>query len=206
MRGAFSVKKGVAVGNLIFSNLSSAGLKPRSRMNLTPIITSILAPWRATATSNRAGGFYAEGPETPTRRVFRRHEPRTVLYVEDDITDVILLNSAIETQGDGVRLVAFRDPAEALLVCSQAKEAPDLVILDINMPKIGGFELYERLKDLPAFNRTVFVFLTTSDNFQYRSQAKIAGIHGYYVKPRTFEGYPNIAKEILGLVDGRRDS
>lgn len=157
-------------------------------------------------TSPSGSGFYADGPDTPTRRVFRRNGKRTILYVEDDITDVILLNAALEDSGDASRLVAFRDPSEALLACATAREAPNIVVLDINMPKIGGIELLQRLKSFPHFANTPVVILTTSNNQLYRAQAMESGANAYIVKPLTFDGFPAVARQILTLAGAHQDS
>lgn len=146
--------------------------------------------------------FYAGGPETNTRLILGSKGKRTILYVEDDFTDAHLLKAALDEGDNSVRLVIFRDPSEALLVCSHAVQAPDLVVLDINMPRIGGIELLERLKELPAFAGTPIVMLTTSRNELHRRQSLEAGAAGYLVKPLLFEGYDLIAKDLrqrLGL-------
>jgi CheY-like chemotaxis protein len=158
------------------------------------------------ATTETTAGFYIGGPETSNRRVFGRSHERTILYVEDDITDVILLNAALEDASGGVRLVAFRDPGEANLVCARAAKAPNLVVLDINMPGMGGLELLRRLRLLPAFEHTPIVILTTSSNPLFREQAIERGADSYIVKPPTFEGYPGIARHILSLAGARQDS
>jgi CheY-like chemotaxis protein len=151
-------------------------------------------------------GFYAEGPESPTRRVFRPKGKRTILYIEDDITDVILLNAAIEDAGSSARLVAFRDPSEALLLCTSATQAPDIVVLDINMPKIGGLELLRRLKSIPLYDNTPVIILTTSNNELYRKQALENGADAYLVKPLTFDGFPAVAEKILEMAGMRPQS
>ena len=150
-------------------------------------------------------GFYADGPETPQRLVYRRESPVTILYVEDDLTDIYLLNHAIEDAGDSVRLVAFRDPADALLVCHHTDVAPDLVIIDINMPRIGGLELLKKLKKLPLFAGVPFVTFTTSPGPRYREEAANLGAT-HIVKPMVYDDYPRVAARILELARHRPNS
>lgn len=143
--------------------------------------------------------FYSEGVETEIRRIFRPHGKQTILYVEDDMTDIFLLNSALEATGNGVRLVAFRDPADALVVCAQSSHAPDLIVIDINMPRIGGIELLSRLKALPKFSNTPMAIFTTSTNPAFKTQATKGGADAYLVKPLLFDGYFDAARTLIGL-------
>lgn len=144
-------------------------------------------------------GFFSDGQESDTRRVYGRGAGRTILYVEDDPGDVMLLRRALDDLGRQVRLVVFSDSAEALLACATADLAPDLIVLDINLPKIGGMQLLSLIKAMPRFIETKVVLLTTSRNDRYEQQARTGGADGYFLKPFGFGEYADIAATFLSL-------
>lgn len=80
---------------------------------------------------------------------------------------------------------------------------PAVVLLDLNLPKIGGLELLaalradKRRRDLPV------IILTSSDEPSDRASAKAAGANAYLLKPSSWEGYAEIAAELRKHLDNR---
>lgn len=140
--------------------------------------------------------FYT-GPETYSRRVFDRAGGPTILYIEDEISDFELVRKALNETLTPPRLVWFSDAGEALFVCSSTLVPPDLVLLDINLPRIGGLQILERLKELPVFSKTKVVILTTSTSPLHRTQAMSLGADDYITKPFGYVGYDTVAERIL---------
>lgn len=81
---------------------------------------------------------------------------KTIFIVDDDPDDVLLLKLVLEKAG--YRVVSSNDPEEALLRARQIK--PDLIILDILMPKIDGAEIALRLREHPRTKGIPYLFLT----------------------------------------------
>ncbi|MDJ0534742.1 MAG: response regulator [Xenococcaceae cyanobacterium MO_207.B15] len=111
------------------------------------------------------------------------HNSDTVLIVEENkqqpliacIDDSRVITSMIEQilAVGGYRFVAINDPLEAV---SRLKECrPDLILLDIFMPEIDGYELCSQLRQNPYFADTPIIFLTSSDSVIDRIKSKIAG-------------------------------
>lgn len=109
-----------------------------------------------------------------------------ILLVEDDNLDVIDMQRSLEKMNILHRTQVARNGEEALSILTQRVPegyTPDIVLLDINMPKMNGFEFLsairntEELKDLKVF------IITTSDERVDREAAKKLGVAGYIVKP-----------------------
>ncbi len=63
----------------------------------------------------------------------------------------------------------------------------DVIITDINMPNMGGFELIEKLRALPAYQFTPILCLTTESSEEHKQKGKSVGATGWIVKPFTPE-------------------
>jgi CheY-like chemotaxis protein len=109
-----------------------------------------------------------------------------ILLVEDDNLDVIDMQRSLDKMSILHRTQVARNGEEALSILTRNypnEYTPDIVLLDINMPKMNGFEFLnvirqdEHLKDLKVF------IITTSDERVDREAARKLGVAGYIVKP-----------------------
>jgi len=119
---------------------------------------------------------------------------RKVLIVDDDPFIRKLIETTLEDVG-GVRVVEAGDGQEALAVAD--REHPDLVLLDVMMPRLDGIEACRRLRAKPDTADVPVVMLTASDRFEDRAKATAAGADRYLRKPfspldllRLVEGLP----------------
>lgn len=74
----------------------------------------------------------------------------------------------------------------------------DLVVTDLNMPKMDGLTMIRELRKLPAFMGVPVIFLTTESDNELKSQAKAAGATGWLTKPFDPESLVKIVKKVLG--------
>ena len=115
--------------------------------------------------------------------------PVTILLVEDGLGDAELICHALERGGlaDGLHLV--RDGVEALDFLSESRGAPpQLILLDLKLPKLDGLEVLRRIKSDPA-TRTIPVVMLTSSNVERDVvEAYRLGVNSYVQKPMEFEG------------------
>jgi len=130
---------------------------------------------------------------------------RCILLVDDDEPTNILHQIIIEESGVTNKIVVAQTGFEALEYlqkCYSQPEQdkkgmipPDLILLDINMPGMNGFEFLEKYKQLPDYMRTgvVIVMLTTSLNPYDMKKLKVLGVTGLKNKPLT----ENMLREIL---------
>ena len=75
------------------------------------------------------------------------------------------------------------DPVRALMQVVRSK--PDLVLLDVEMPNLDGYELCSLLRRHPTFRSTPIIMVTGNTGFINRAKAKLVGASGYLTKPFT---------------------
>ena len=127
----------------------------------------------------------------------------SILLVEDDQMDVMNVQRELRKQNIGVPLIHARNGREALNLLrgenGETKIAyPNVVLLDINMPRMNGLELLDTLRSDPEFVGLNVFIMTTSDLDSDRLRAQQLAVSGYIIKPLTFENFG----EGGGTVDG----
>lgn len=125
--------------------------------------------------------------------------PQPILLVEDNPVDLDLtlrafkrrhLNNTIELARDGEEALAWFARWEA------GAPLPVVILLDINMPRIGGLEVLRQLKAHPRFRSIPVVMLTTSADSGDVHSAYQLGANSYIVKPVDFEKFMDVAIQI----------
>jgi DNA-binding response OmpR family regulator len=120
-------------------------------------------------------------------------EPYSILMIEDDLNDVLLMKRAFTANNISNSFVVCRDGEEAVEYLSKASggaesyQYPGLIIIDLKMPRKSGLEVLKWLKDHPEFYVVPTIVFTSSSQ---RMDVKLAyglGANSYVVKPATFE-------------------
>jgi CheY-like chemotaxis protein len=111
-----------------------------------------------------------------------------ILLVEDDQLDVINVQRTLAKINLTHKLFIAKNGEEALTLLKgnggeKSIPTPDLILLDINMPKMDGFELLNVLRSDPEFKDIKVFIITTSDDEADRDLSNNLGISGYIVKP-----------------------
>jgi twitching motility two-component system response regulator PilG len=117
----------------------------------------------------------AVAPEEP--RV--QDEAKLVLVVEDSSTTRKVI--AITLSRRGYRVIEAADGLEALSKISE--ERPDLIMLDVILPKMDGYEILSIIKKNKEFKDIPVIMLTSKDGFINKMKGKIAGSSAYLTKP-----------------------
>jgi CheY-like chemotaxis protein len=119
-----------------------------------------------------------------------------ILLVEDDEVDVMNVQRAFKKHAINNPLYVASNGLEALaMLRGEAGQPPSvpsgrrLVLLDLNMPKMGGIEFLQALRADPDLALTPVVVLTTSNQDRDRVEAYKLSVAGYLVKPVTFKDF-----------------
>jgi DNA-binding response OmpR family regulator len=110
-----------------------------------------------------------------------------VLVVEDDAADTRLIQTALRRHPDVGNIATRNLPGRALLELSAGRLQPGLVLLDIVMPRLDGFQFLEVMRRVPAMAAVPVVFLTTSAAARDIKRANDNAAFGYIVKPDSYE-------------------
>lgn len=117
----------------------------------------------------------------------------TITCVDDSPT---ITNEIIRCLGDSkYKVTAINDPLKALMQITRIK--PDLILLDVGMPMIDGYELCRLLRKNPSFKKTPIVMVTGHTGFFDRARASLVGSSEYLTKPFTKEGLLKVVNHHL---------
>ncbi|MFK8186059.1 MAG: response regulator [Phormidesmis sp.] len=105
----------------------------------------------------------------------------TVACIDDSPTVLNAIQKFLEDQS--LSVVAINDPVKALMQIVRSK--PDLILLDITMPNLDGYELCALLRRHPRYKRTPIVMVTGNTGLIDRARAKLVRASGYLTKPFT---------------------
>ena len=104
---------------------------------------------------------------------------KRILTVDDSASMRMLLKASLTKQGFAIETA---DDGEHGL-SRMCELAPDLLITDINMPKMDGFELIEAVRGMPEFRGTPILVLSTEFSDDKKARARSAGATGWITKP-----------------------
>ncbi|MCO1581267.1 response regulator [Crossiella sp. SN42] len=127
--------------------------------------------------------------------------PIEVLLVEDDPGDVLMTTEAFEENKVGNRLHVVSDGVEAMaFLRREGKYAdaprPDLVLLDLNLPKMDGREVLTAIKGDPQLRRIPVVILTTSEAEEDVLRSYQLHANAYVTKPVDFEQFVKVVRQV----------
>jgi CheY-like chemotaxis protein len=121
-----------------------------------------------------------------------------VLIVDDDPGDVELMREAVSAWRSKPRLAAFASGEELLRYLEGAgkDDRCRLVLLDLNMPGLGGRETLRRIRRTPSLRPLVVIIVTTSESRDDVRNCYEAGANGYVVKPLDLDQLITAARRI----------
>jgi CheY-like chemotaxis protein len=123
-----------------------------------------------------------------------------VLLIEDNEDDVFLLRRALKSARLEVDLTVLDDGEKAMSFFETATQAtgtpelPDLVLLDLKLPYVHGFEVLEFVRNHEELKNLDVIVLTSSAELRDQEKATALHAHGYHVKPPTPELMATVAK------------
>jgi DNA-binding response OmpR family regulator len=129
-----------------------------------------------------------------------------IMLVEDNPADVTLLTEALASQDVETTMFVAHDGDEGIRALDAIDDAhipcPDLIVLDLNLPRRSGFEVLERVRSSRECSRKPVVVFSSSDAEEDKEQARRLGASYYLRKPSTLKDLMSIGVELKKILDG----
>lgn len=119
----------------------------------------------------------------------------TILVVEDSMLNRKLVEAVLQPYG--YRLLIAVDGEEGIEIAT--RERPDLVLMDMQLPKVSGYDATQTLKAQPETAHIPIVALTAHAMADERERALAAGCDGYLTKPIDTRAFPGQVRQYLDL-------
>lgn len=120
-----------------------------------------------------------------------------ILLIEDDTIEVMKFNRVLSTLALNHKIIEANNGEKALEILKVKDIIPDIIILDLNMPKINGIEFLKILKQDEYLRYIPAIILTTSNNHRDVLECYKIGIAGYVLKPLKYEDYVDRIRKTL---------
>ena len=123
----------------------------------------------------------------------------TILIVEDSVLNRKLVETVLRPQG--YRLLLAVDGEEAIEIAT--REQPDLILMDMQLPKVSGYDATQTLKSQPETAHIPIVALTAHAMADERERALAVGCDGYITKPIDTRAFPGQVRQHLDSRGGK---
>ncbi len=128
-------------------------------------------------------------------------EPTRILLVEDDPNDVELVQLALSNVNFVNQIDVVTDGEQALQYLLGAegmplRALPQLVLLDLKLPKISGIRVLQTLRNHPRTQRLVVVVMTSSQEDSDLNTCYDLGVNSYIVKPLNFQQFLEVSRSV----------
>ncbi|MBT3012425.1 MAG: response regulator [Candidatus Thiodiazotropha sp. (ex Lucina aurantia)] len=133
------------------------------------------------------------------------NKDETILLIEDDRVDIMTVQRALQKNNISNPLLIARTGLEALDMLRGTNDVkkinplPALTLLDLNLPKMSGFEFLQELRNDPELDSLRIIVLTSSNEPKDRAAAFEFEVDDYIVKPHSFDEFTRAIATILAL-------
>ena len=128
-----------------------------------------------------------------------------ILLVEDDQDDVELMEDALRDNEIDFHMEVVRQGDKVIPYLQTCKNFPNVILLDLNLPKMHGREILSRIKLSTEFKHIPVAILTTSSSQAEKEFCISAGAAQFLTKPSTVEGFNKTIKAILKIAMKHRE-
>ncbi len=125
---------------------------------------------------------------------------RSVVLVDDDRDDQEIFKSACEAIDQSLEVVGFDNGELALKILSAKDTHPDVIFLDLNMPRLNGVEVLEELKHSSQLKNIPVVIYSTFLDTRIRNKCSSLGAVEVMEKPNCFEALCAKLRDVFGLI------
>ncbi len=132
-----------------------------------------------------------------------------IVVAEDCKQDLFLIQLALDQEAIPYEMQNFVDGDQVIrhfdaIATDLSLNCPDLVLLDLNMPKRSGEEVFERLRNIPRCEKTPVVVMTSSDSPTDRARARELGAVAFFRKPADLEQFLRIGSLVRDALRWQR--
>jgi len=120
-----------------------------------------------------------------------------ILYADDDADDREIFCEAIKEINPAIKVVLGKDGEETLKILSVQKELPQVIFLDINMPKMDGIECLINLKSDDLLKGIPVIVYSTTSNENDQKKIALLGASDFILKGNSFESVKESLDKIL---------
>ncbi|SIS89937.1 Response regulator receiver domain-containing protein [Zobellia uliginosa] len=124
-----------------------------------------------------------------------------ILLIEDDAIEVMKLQRTVKKLELKHNIIETKNGEDALEILRSGDKLPDIILLDLNMPRMNGIEFLTILKADPVLKYLPTVILTTSENRADLLECYKVGVAGYVIKPLKYEEYQSKLHKVLDYWD-----
>ena len=115
-----------------------------------------------------------------------------ILFIEDDNIETMKMQRTVSKLAVDHNITEAKNGEEALNFLKSNSDLPDIILLDLNMPKMNGLEFLHAIRQDTLLKRTPVIVLTTSDEDRDRIEAYNLNVAGYILKPVTFINFAEV--------------
>jgi CheY-like chemotaxis protein len=136
--------------------------------------------------------------------------PLQILLAEDNPGDVLLVQEALKSYKIPHDLHVVHDGDEALAFIEHMGEpdgmpCPDVMLLDLNLPKVDGSEVLGRFRQHPQCAETPVIVITSSDAHRDRKRMAQFGIARYFRKPSDLNAFLKLGAVVVEVIEGKAE-
>ncbi|MGJ8735619.1 response regulator [Zobellia laminariae] len=124
-----------------------------------------------------------------------------ILLIEDDAIEVMKLQRTVKKLELKHNIIETKNGEDALEILKSGNRLPDIILLDLNMPRMNGIEFLSILKADDVLKYLPTVILTTSENRADLLECYKIGVAGYVIKPLKYEDYQSKLHKVLEYWD-----
>ena len=124
---------------------------------------------------------------------------KTIFLIDDSEPDQYLWKYIIQELDDRIQVLQAYDGQEALDLLLDTQIKPDVILLDLNMPGMDGFEFLENYSDkFQNDHSTIIIFSSSEQPKDQEKAAEFAFVKSYFIKPITKEKITDFLQKIIG--------
>jgi CheY-like chemotaxis protein len=123
----------------------------------------------------------------------------SILLIEDDPDDIELMQEALKNAEIQYSMKVLGEGNTVLPYLELCKNFPNVIVLDLNIPKLHGREVLQQLKNSSRFQDIPVAVLTTASSQKERDNCLGAGADIFITKPSTVEGFTKTVEQIVGI-------